>query len=216
MDDIIFDILSLAKEDRREVYWAVCELVTLTILALSSVSANRELNRAIKKTLSRKLNPRNKRKRIVQELKGSSTTIEVKEYFYQQVKGIRFGLYTITLNKKRVYEQLTRQKERVYNFIARKVLDQIPFEKASDTRIELIVDRCKSRPEIKEFNTYVKKQLEARIDPNTPLDIYHWNSQETAGLQACDLFCWGVFQKYERKKEDLKNNSERAIWACDV
>ena len=175
---------------------------TLTILALSSVSANRELNRAIKKTLSRKLNPRNKRKRIVQELKGSSTTIEVKEYFYQQVKGIRFGLYTITLNKKRVYEQLTRQKERVYNFIARKVLDQIPFEKAGDTRIELIVDRCKSRPEIKEFNTYVRKQLEARIDPNTPLDIYHWNSQETAGLQACDLFCWGVFQKYERKKEE--------------
>lgn len=27
LDDIIFDILGLTKEERKEVYWAVCELV---------------------------------------------------------------------------------------------------------------------------------------------------------------------------------------------
>lgn len=172
---------------------------TVTILALSTRESNRKLIKASRKTLSRKLNPRRKRKRIVQELKGSSTTFEIKKYFYQQVKNIKFGLYSITLNKRRVYERLIKNKSRVYNFIARQVLDQIPFEKANKTRIELIIDKCKAKPEIREFNEYIRKQLEARIEPNVPLDIYHWKSHEALGLQACDMFCWGIFQKYERQ-----------------
>lgn len=132
---------------------------TVAILALSSQDANRKMIKAVKKTLARKLNPRRKRKRIVGELKGSATTFEVKKYFYDQVKGIKFGIYSITLNKRRVYEQLTKNKERVYNFVARKVMDKIPFEKANSTRIELILDKCKDKPEIEEFNRYIKNPL---------------------------------------------------------
>ncbi len=51
---------------------------TITILVLSSTDANRKLIKAIKKTLSRKLNLKNKNK--VHELKGSSTTMEIKKY----------------------------------------------------------------------------------------------------------------------------------------
>jgi hypothetical protein len=172
---------------------------TVTVLALSTYDANRKLIKAIKKTLSRKLNPKSRRKRIVGELKGTGTTYDVKKYFYDQVKDIKFGIYSITLNKRRVYDQLTKNKERVYNFIARKVMDKIPFEKANGIRIELILDKCKGKPEIEEFNRYIKTQLGARIEPKTPLDIYHRRSHEEYGLQACDLFCWGIFQKYERK-----------------
>lgn len=175
---------------------------TVTILALSTKDADKKISKAVKKTLSRKLNPRNKRKRIVQELKGTETTFEIKKYFYNQVKDERFGIYSITLNKKRLFEKLTKNKERVYNYIARQVIDKIPFEKASGIRIELILDKCKGKPEVEEFNSYIRRQLEARIDPNTPLDIYHWKSHENCGLQACDLFCWGVFQKYERKNSE--------------
>ena len=172
---------------------------TVTILALSTHDANRKLIKSVKKTLARKLNPKSKRKRIVGELKGTGTTLEIKEYLHKQAKNIKFGIYSITLNKKRVYEQLTKNKERVYNFIARKVLDKIPFEKADHIRIELILDKCKGKPEIEEFNKYIKSQLGARIEPNTPLDIYHRRSHDDYGLQACDMFCWGIFQKYERK-----------------
>lgn len=178
---------------------------TVAILALSSHDANRKMIKAVKKTLARKLNPKRKRKRIVGELKGSATTFEVKKYFYDQAKGIKFGIYSITLNKKRVYEQLTKNKERVYNFVARKVMDKIPFEKANSTRIELILDKCKGKPEIEEFNRYIKNQLGARIEPNTPLDIFHRRSHDDCGLQACDMFCWGIFQKYERKNLEWYN-----------
>ncbi|MDP2586743.1 MAG: DUF3800 domain-containing protein [Candidatus Komeilibacteria bacterium] len=172
---------------------------TVTILALSNQSANRQLNKAVKVTLRRKLNRPKHQKRLVQELKGTGTTLEVKKYFYQKVKNIKFGVYSVTLNKKKVFERLTKEKARVYNYIARKVLDQIPFEKNNNDRVELILDRSMAKPEIAEFNSYIRRQLEGRLSPQIPLDIYHWLSHENFGLQAADLFCWGIFQKYERQ-----------------
>lgn len=174
---------------------------TVTILAVRGVENNRRLIKGVKLTLRRKLNPPNKRRRVVKELKGSSTTLEIKKYFYEQIKEVGFTLYTINLNKRRVYEYLIKNKPRVYNFIARQILDKIPIEKA-DTRVELLIDKSKSKREITEFNEYIRRQLEARLDPKVPLDIYHWLSHETPGLQAADMFCWGIFQKYERNKTE--------------
>jgi hypothetical protein len=175
---------------------------TVAILALSSIEDNRGLIKGVKNTLRRKLNPKRKRKRIVHELKGASTTLEVKKYFYKQVSDIKFGIFTITLNKRRVYESLAKNKSRVYNFIARQVLDKIPFEKNSKDRVELIIDKSKNKPEIAEFNSYIRRQLEARLNPKVSLDIYHWRSHNNCGLQAVDMFCWGIFQKYERGRAD--------------
>ncbi len=113
---------------------------TITILAISGDENNRKLIKAVRNTRRRKTSN-------VKELKGTRTDIKIKEYLYKQLSNLTFGLYSITLNKKRTYERLTREKERVYNYIARKVLDRIPFEKA-DTRVLLIVDKCKAKPEI--------------------------------------------------------------------
>lgn len=175
---------------------------TITILVLNHRDANRQLIKAVKTTLRRKLNSAGHQKRIKLELKGTSTTLETKKYFYEKVRGVRFGIYSITLNKKRVFERLAKNKSRVYNYISRKVLDQIPFEKNNIDRVELVLDKSMAKPEIIEFNSYVRRQLEGRLSPSVPLDIYHWLSHENYGLQAVDLFCWGIFQKYERKKTE--------------
>jgi hypothetical protein len=66
-------------------------------------------------------------------------------------------------------------------------------------RIELVIDKSKSIPEIADFNKYIRRQLEAKLDPKVPLDIYHWNSEENGGVQAADLFSWGIFRKYEKR-----------------
>lgn len=171
---------------------------TITILALSSYEADRQLSRAVKKVLRRKLNPRKKRKRIVEELKATHTSLDVKKYFYLQARPVKFGLYAITINKKKVVQSLMSEKERVYNYITRLVLDRIPFEKNHGETIELVIDRCKGKPEIQEFNSYISRQLQSRINPKTPLFINHLNSIQSVGLQACDMFCWGIFQTYER------------------
>lgn len=175
---------------------------TVTILAVSSYEKDRQLAKEVRVTLRRKLNPQGKRKRIVHELKGTNTTIEVKKYFFQRVSHIRFGVYSLTLNKRKVYERLTREKDRIYNYIARKVLDQIPFEKYAGDRVQFVVDRSKGKPEIEEFNMYIRSQLNARLNPNIPLTLEHRRSYEVPGLQIADLFSWGIFQKYERNRTE--------------
>ena len=175
---------------------------TITILTIGR--DHRSLISGVKKTLKRKLNPKKKRKRIIQELKATGTTIEIKKYFYRQVKDLSFGLFSVTLNKKRVYEDLTRKKNHIYNYIARQVIDKIPLERAS-TRVQFILDKSKAKPEIENFNKYIIRQLQGRLDPKVPLDIYHWHSNESSGLQAVDLFCWGIFRTYERNDSEWFN-----------
>ena len=172
---------------------------TVAILAVSGVENNRKLIKGVKITLRRKLNPKKHRRRIVQELKGKDTTLEVKQYFYKQISKVAFEIYAMTLNKKRVYDRLTKEKSRVYNFIARQVIDKIPFEKNKANRVELVIDKSKSKPEIEEFNSYIRSQIQGRLDPKVTLDMYHWDSQQNPPLQAADMFCWGIFQKYQRR-----------------
>jgi hypothetical protein len=172
---------------------------TVAVLVVDGRDANRKLIAAAKKTLARKMNPKGKRARCSQELKGTTTHIGVKRYFYEQIRNVPFGLYSITLGKKRLFRKLSDDKERIYNFVARQVIDAIPFDGSDGDRIEMIFDRCKGSFQIMEFNEYIRNQLEARIDPNTPIDMYHHRSHESYGLQACDMFCWGVFTKYEKK-----------------
>ncbi len=61
----------------------------------------------------------------------------------------------------------------------------------------LVVDRSKNKDEMADFNQYLGNQLDAMLPLDVPLRISHEHSHENAGLQAVDLFCWGVFRKYE-------------------
>lgn len=169
---------------------------TITILALRTQVNNRSLINAVKKTLRRKLNPKRKRAHTIAELKGSRTSLEVKKYFFRQVSGIRFAIYSLTLNKHRLYTELQDKKEITYNYLARLLLDEIPFEQAQ-TRVSLIMDRRKTSGEVLRFNRYIEEQLRNRLAPNIPLDINHMASQESPGLQAVDMFSYGIFKKYE-------------------
>lgn len=165
---------------------------TVAILAVEGIDDNRKIIKAVRKTSRRKF----KTKGAV-ELKGVRTRIETKRYFYDLVRSARFSIYALTLNKRRVYDELAANRERLYNFIARKVLDQIPFEVAR-TRIQLYIDRSKSKAEIREFNDYLERQLKGRVDPRVPLNIDHAASSDNPGLQAIDLFAWGIYRKYEK------------------
>lgn len=107
------------------------------------------------------------------------------------------GHTSLTLDKRRAHEELIHRKDHVYESIARHVIDQIPVE-AATTRVELIIDRSKSKREIISFNGYIARQLRARLDRRVQLHIDHHRSTRNLGLQAADLFSWGIFRRYER------------------
>jgi len=89
------------------------------------------------------------------------------------------------------------------NKVLRKVKRDIvvPLENAS-VRVGLVIDRSKSKKEIKEFNAYLIQQLSGKIEPRIPLDIDHHLSHEDLPLQAVDLFSWGIFRKYEKSDRE--------------
>jgi hypothetical protein len=164
---------------------------TVTVVLLRSHLANRALQKAVAITLRRKL-------KGTDELKGSKQSLNIKQYFYRFAKEVPFEVYAITINKQKVYQYIYQNPERLYNYVARKVLDAIPFEVARG-QVTIIFDRCKSKPQIAAFNRYLASQLEGRLEPSTPLDMEHLLSHDSKNLQACDLFCNGIFTKYESK-----------------
>src|SRR3989337_3030128 len=149
---------------------------TVTVMLVQGMDNRKKIAKAVKRTLQNKF-PKQRT-----ELKGSKQSIEVKRYFYRHVESVPFEIYDLTLNKRRVYDYLSQKKDRVYNFIARKVLDVIPFANAS-VRVELVIDRSKSKKEIKEFDSYLIQQLSGRIEPRIPLVKDHHLSQKARPFQ---------------------------------
>lgn len=169
----------------------------ITLLVCNNAECNIGFRKAVRRTLKKKLNHRGNG-RVVQELKGIGTTLAAKSYFYRNLPTDGWRLYTVILNKERVYDTLQKpqSKKKLYNFLARFILERIDLSSAAPA-VTLVTDRCKNREEIIDFNSYVANQLEALLPLNVPLNIYHERSHENAGLQAVDLFCWGIFRKYE-------------------
>ena len=171
----------------------------VTILYIDGQQNNRFLINQVKKTLARKLNPKNKSHRIIKELKGYGTTLEIKKYFYKKIQSLDFKIFSVILDKKKIL-QVVLKKDRIYNYTAHRVLKSIEFEKIQNAVIELMVDKSKTKPEIIDFNTYIREQIQGRINPKIPLNIYHWDSQRNYGLQACDVFCGEFFKNMNIRK----------------
>lgn len=158
------------------------------------------LRRAVARTLKHKVHKGRKTRaaKRVRELKGARTSLAAKHYFWRQVQAAEFGLYALVLNKERVNEALRRRPERLYNYVSRLLIEKCPLDQATD-RVILTLDRSKAKAEQADFNQYLTGQLKAFLPPQIPLNIYHAPSEENAGVQAVDLFCWGIFRKYERQ-----------------
>lgn len=168
----------------------------ISLLVCHDKQAQDGFCRAVERTLKNKLNHRKNSSRTVAELKGTATTFAIKQYFFRQLPANGWNIYSVTLNKVRVDELLRTKagKKKLYNFLARFILEKVHFP--GDVRqVSLVVDRCKNKEEIKDFNQYVINQLEALLPLNARLNIDHLGSHESAGLQAVDLFCWGIARK---------------------
>ncbi|MBC8400058.1 MAG: DUF3800 domain-containing protein [Candidatus Marinimicrobia bacterium] len=165
----------------------------ITILVCETRAAMQAIQRAVKRTRRNKLSFR------VEELKGTNTTLAIKQYFSYQIKNSDWGLYTVILNKKRVIPALqTRKgKKKLYNFLSREIIDKIKFPEDL-SNLTLVVDKMKNKFEIRDFNRYIENQLEAYLPLNCLLYLYHKDSKEHPGLQAVDQFCWGIFRKYSQ------------------
>lgn len=175
----------------------------ITLLVCDDRTVVDGFKRAVKRTLKNKLNPKSKKSRVVEELHATSTNLAVKQYFLRQAPQDGWRIYSVVLNKYRVYDYLHDKagKKKLYNYLSRFILERVDFSLVSNT-VTLVVDKCKNKAEIADFNQYLTSQLEARLELNVRLNIDHFDSKASAGLQAVDGFCWGIYRKYEQ--EDIE------------
>ena len=173
----------------------------ITLLVCYSIVASQHIKNSIKKTLRRKINYNQKKSE--QELKGTNSILSVKKYFYMQAtKTEDWSLCSLVLDKRKILESLRSKPSihRLYNFLAREVLKQVDFSKV-ETLITLVVDKSKGKREIKEFDSYLTNNLEAVLPLNVNIKINHEKSHENPGLQAVDLFSWGIYRAVEHQDQ---------------
>jgi len=156
------------------------------------------LNLLFEKTLGNKINHRKRNRRTVEELHATNDSIATKIYFFQKVKKQGWRVYSVVLNKSRVYDHLVNKagRKKLYNFLANFLLNQINLNDVRSA-VTLVVDKSKNKAEIVNFNLYLANQFEAKLPLAVPLIISHEDSRQSAGLQAVDSFCWGIYRKYE-------------------
>lgn len=166
----------------------------ITVLVCNAL-AYKQLGKAVKRTLKKMCFKKSKR-RIVYELKGSDTDFAIKRYFISQLDFDDWQIYSVALDKKYIckYVQTKSSKKKLYNFLARFVLEKIEYP-GTTKNVNLIVDKCKNSEEMKDFNEYIENQLCALLPLQTRLYISHESSHDNVGLQVVDMLCWGIARK---------------------
>ena len=154
---------------------------------------------AIKRTLLTKLNNSSTAK-ATSELKGTSTTLATKQFFYKQLAKYpdqAWEIYTIVVDKVSLFKQIDGHFEphRLYNSLSMEIMNRVDFS-ILDEHIQLIVDKCKGKHERSVFDYFLKTSLESKLPLNVSLNIFHELSHKNPGLQAVDLFCYGIMRKH--------------------
>jgi hypothetical protein len=182
----------------------------ITLLVFKDHKILPQLKNVIKHTFKHKLNVRSKQLKAICELKGTKTTFATKKYFYEQLtkvlRACNWGLHTIVLNKKQLLAHFTviPPAHHLYNILSHRVLKQLDFSSVNG-KIHLVADLYKASKERKIFNHFLQTNLKAQLPLSADLDIKHEMSNNNAGLQVVDLFCWGIFRKYTSNNCDWYN-----------
>jgi hypothetical protein len=172
---------------------------SITLLVCYNQTTFFSFKSAIKRTLLAKLNHANTKEKIF-ELKGTNTTLAVKQYFYKQLKKSpdqSWEIYTIVIDKINLFKQMNESIEphRLYNLLSMEIMDRVDFS-SLDGHVQLIADKCKGKHERVIFDRLLKTNIESKLPINVSLNILHECSHKNPGLQAVDLFCYGIARKH--------------------
>jgi hypothetical protein len=169
----------------------------ITLLVIENFHHRKMIEKAVVRTLKHKIHRKKKIRHPQNELKGHQTNFSVKQYFVRQLGASEFQIYTVIVDKRKVSETGRKSVEELYDSLAQFVISQAQLELTS-SKIDIVLDKRKNMKQIQEFNATLLNLFESQLLPQKSIYINHLESHTSKGLQAADLFCWGIFQKYER------------------
>lgn len=159
----------------------------ITLLVCQTRDALADTRKSIYKTLQRKLN--HNKKRIKNEVKGTSTTLSIKEYFFNKLslrKDIK--VYSIILNKKKLLSHISHiDQHRIYMKMSYLALKKVKISKNAPF-VHIIVDRCKRGTQAADLSLTLRADLEKLLPLTSIVTVEQISSANDRGLQAVDLF----------------------------
>lgn len=108
-------------------------------------------------------------------------------------------VFSIILNKQKVYVDLQNQKNYLYNYVANILLDRLHNSDvlSDDEHLDICFDRKDTKKNLRSnFMQYLQGNLTSKRNGNVSI-ILSASHQEKA-LQAVDFVSWAIFRKYEQ------------------
>ena len=117
----------------------------------------------------------------------------------------KIKIFSIILDKSKLYTTLKNNKSTLYNIIVNKLLSRIYMKKMINTRN--ITFYASKRETNKFLNKEFKNFLELEIKKNhwEKIDVVIKSHYEDRSLQVVDFISWAIFKKYEVKDEKYYN-----------
>ncbi len=169
------------------------------VLSALIVSNPGELDRIIKNMRRNKFKKELKSSSEIKANKSSGTIIMYMLEKLNLVKNSRV-LYVVLEKKKLFSEYLSKDKNKLYNYVAGKLAKQILF---NDSSVEIRIDRRYGKQLLQQnFNNYFMKCLNENSNP-IKVRIEHSYSNNFSGLQFADVLAWSCFQKFEHENNSF-------------
>jgi len=167
----------------------------MTALVCNNDLIQDSIRYAINKTIKNKIHGSGKK--LVTEIKGTETSIPVKQYFYKCLPlNNDWSLYSIIINKKTFKRpKYIKKAAHLYNLFVGCLFSKFDTEFNSDTIITL--DKSKTKKEIVNCNKDIENIFYTITNGKYRLTINHEISHDNKILQAVDAFCNGIYKKYE-------------------
>lgn len=174
---------------------------TITLL-ICGVREEQELQRVIKKIRKRVLRKELKKSN---EIKWNNSSDDIKKKIFERIERINFEVFTIILDKSKVYDYLKDKKHKLYNYLSNLIIAECSI----DGKFELIVDRSKNKRSLRDdFDNYIRNNLKREC---SNLIIQHADSKSNGGLQVLDFISGAIFNKYEFNNLEFYNKIKERI-----
>lgn len=163
------------------------------VMAVLRTAEPSSLRQAIERARRHALPPCLKR---LPEIKASLASDQFRGLVYRGLARLPLEIHTLAFNTTNVPHYFRGKQGVLYCHLAGEVISHAL--KPEDLLIYLSLDRRHlqgiARPD---FDEHLRARLALGLPGNTHLEVYHRDSTTDWGVQAADLVCWALYQKYQ-------------------
>ena len=140
----------------------------------------------------------------LQELKANNSSDKIRFEVLDIIKEHDAEIFTIILDKNKLYSKLKYKKTKVYNYLTSLIIAECNLNGKS---VHFIIDKRVKKKIIREdFDEYIRTK-----HPKVNFNISHYDSCSSNGLQLVDFACWSVFRNYEYQDTKFLNYIQEKI-----